>query len=274
MSEDKKDTYLSTSRLAKHLSVDGKALFTLLSEQNWISHEDDQWRLTAQGEYHGGKYQHSDKYGDYVVWPVSLADHAVLQSLDGLMVSATQLSRHYGVSAQSLNLLLANLGWIEKDQRGWMLTDLGSKLGAQMRTSKQGFFVLWPAGIRQNPLLLAAAKKLMAEDLSASLDGHVCRNSAEQRICNYLYLHGLVHAKGQLLPGQDFLKADFYLPQRRVFIDYWHIDDALQPLSIKLEKQDYYQKHGLKKIELGHDDMEDLDKTLSQKLLQFGVQCS
>ncbi len=263
--------FLSTSRLAKALAVDGKALFSLLSEQGWIEHVDDQWRLTAQGEFHGGQYQHSDKYGDYVVWPESVVESPVLLKLEGLMVSATKLAELFGSSAATMNLLLAHLGWIEKDQRGWMLTDLGSRLGGEAHSSKQGFFVLWPAAIRQQPLFQKALKRLLAED-GPSLDGFTCRNVLQQKVCNWLYLHGLVNAKDHALPGQEFLTADFYLPQRQVYIDCWDVNDSDIPLSVKMEKHAYYQQMGLKHVELSTDDAKHLDDVIAQKLLRFGVQ--
>lgn len=264
--------FLSTSRLAKLLAVDGKALFQLLSDKQWIVHVDDRWQLTAQGEYHGGRLQHSDKYGDYIVWPISLADHPVLQELDGLMISVSKIAEAHDLSAQSINLLLSHLGWIEKDQRGWMLTDIGMKQGGEVRSSKNGFYVMWPAKIRSHTLFEPALAALSAENVGCSLDGHRCHNAAEQRLCNWFYLHGLAHAYQHMLPGQDFLKADFYLPQRKVYIDFWDVNASQLPLSIKLQRQDYYQQHGLKHIELSRDDLSKLDDVLPQKLLQYGVQ--
>ena len=153
-----------------------------------------------------------------------------------------------------------------------MLTDLGIKLGGEMRTSKQGFYVLWPAAIRQNSLFKQAVEKLIATDLGVALDGHHCSAVQQQHICNWLYLKGLVHATGHVLPGQDFLKADFYLPARKVYIDFWDVNDSQTPLSIRLEKQEYIKQLGLKHIELSQPDMVNLDEVLSQRLLQFGVQ--
>ena len=273
MTKSKDDVeMLSTTRLAKKLGVDGKALFALLSDQNWIQHEDDKWLLTAQGEYHGGQYQHSEKYGDYVVWPISLADHAVLQQLEGLMLSATKLADYYQTSAATINLLFSHLGWIDKDQRGWMPTELGKKFGAEVRSSKQGFYVMWPAAIRNHPLFVQAIDNLTGKTVGQSLDGRHFDSAPLQRLCNWFYLHGLVHATEHLLPGQDFLKADFYLPQRKVFIDYWNVEDSKLPLSLKLEKDQYYQKQGLKYIELSANDLDQVDDVLPKKLLQYGVQ--
>lgn len=272
MSKKESPELLSTSRLAKSLGVDGKALFQLLSDQKWMQHVDDKWQLTPQGEYHGGQYQHSDKYGDYIVWPATLVDLPLLQQLDGVMLSATKLADFYHVAATTMNLLFSNLGWIDKDQRGWMLTDLGIKLGGEMRTSKQGFFVLWPAAIRQNILFVKAVENVTASQVGISLDGHHCANAQQQKLCNWLYLHGLVHASSHVLPGQDFLKVDFYLPSRKVYIDFWDVNDSLTPLSVRLEKQDYIKQQNLKHIELSQSDLVNLDEVLCQRLLQFGVQ--
>lgn len=264
--------FISTSRLSNALGLDSKLLFQWLHEQKWISREGEKWLLTAQGEYHGGKYQHSDKYGDYVVWPASLAEHPLLTDIDGSWVSATRIAEKAGLTAHTVNLLLSELGWIEKDQRGWMLSELGKKLGGEARSVKKGFYVMWPSHIRQNPVLMNALDNVSAVTVGKSLDGHSCSAAAQQKICNWLYLNGLTHAVDRLVAGQDDWRADFYLPQRKVYIDFWDVNNSQLPLSVRLQKQDYYQSKGLKVIELNQDDLSCLDDVLPQRLLQFGVQ--
>lgn len=262
---------LSTSRLAELLHVDSKQLFRLLSEKGWIVRIDNHWRLTAHGEFEGGSYQHSEKYGDYIVWPASIVDHPLLAAAEPEFLTATRLGELYGVSPQRLNSLLSELGWIDRDQRGWMLTGRGKTLGGEQRTSDKGFFVVWPSSLRRHEEFACAMENLSGQGTGPSLDGHPVQNAAERQIDNWLYLHHLLHAYRRPLPGSDLCCA-FYLPQRKVYIDFWGMDLSSGKLSEKLAKEAHCQSHGLRVITLHDEDLPRLDEVLPQQLLQFGIQ--
>lgn len=265
------DKLLSTSRLADLLKTDARQLFRLLSDNGWIVRENNQWKLTAHGELEGGSYQHSDKYGEYIVWPQTLAQHPLLQAGGREALSATRLGELYGVSAYCINSVLSGLGWQDKDQRGWMLSELGAKQGGEQRNGKHGFFVLWPAAIRDNALLVAMLDNLTGKQRGVCLDGLAVNNSGEQRINNWLYLHQLVRAYHHPVPGSSYTST-FYLPQRKVFVDYWGFDFSTGSLADKLDRQAFYQANGLRHIEIGDDDLDKLDEVLPKKLLPFGIQ--
>ena len=268
MNEDGK---LSTTRLAELLHVDSKQLFRLLSDKGWITRIDNHWRLTAHGEVEGGSYQHSEKYGEYIVWPAGLVDHPLLATLDDATLTATRIGDIYSVSAQRINSLFSELGWIDRDQRGWMLTERGKTLGGEQRTSDKGFFVVWPGTIRHHDEFVSAMETLQGKGTGPSLDGHPVQSVAERQIDNWLYLHGLIHAYRRPLPGSDLCCA-FYLPQRKVYIDFWGMDLSSGKLGEKLEKEQHCASHGLKVITLHDEDLPRLDDVLPQKLLQFGIQ--
>ena len=186
-------------------------------------------------------------------------------------LSATRLGELYGISGSTMNNLLAELGWLEKDQRGWMLTEAGDKAGGSQRNGKHGFFVIWSKVIRDNKLFGDAVANVNAGVRGPCLDGHEVNNAGEQKIDNWLYLHQLAHAWHRRVPGSDYT-CTFYLPQRKVFIDYWGFDLSTGSLSEKLARQDYYKANGLRHIELGDDDLDKLDDVLRKKLLPFGIQ--
>lgn len=265
------DEKLSTSRLAELLHIDSKQLFRLLSDKGWIVRVDNRWRLTAHGEVEGGSYQHSEKYGEYIVWPATLATHHLFAAAEEATLTATRLGELYGVSPQRINSLLSELGWIDRDQRGWMLSERGKKLGGEQRTSDKGFFVVWPGAIRHFEEFVRAMDNLSGQGSGPSLDGHPVLNSAERQIDNWLYLHNIVHAYRRPLPGSD-LSCSFYLPQRKVYIDFWGMDLSSGKLSDKLAREEHCQTHGLKVITLHDEDLARLDEVLPQKLLQFGIQ--
>lgn len=262
---------ISTTRLAEQMKIDAKLLFQLLAELGWIIRDENKWKLTAHGELEGGQYQQSDKYGEYIVWPQSLSQHALLAANNNEPLSASRLAELYGVSAHCINSVLSNLGWLEKDQRGWMITDLGSQHGGSQRNGKHGFFVLWPASLRENALFSEVMANITAQKRGPCLDGLVVNNAGEQRINNWLYLHHIVRGYRHPVPGANFT-ANFYLPTRKVFIDYWGFDLTTGSLSDKLARVDFYKAHGLRYIEISDEDLDKLDEVLPKKLLPFGIQ--
>lgn len=262
---------LSTSRLAEKAQIDARQLFKLLQEKGWITRDNDQWRLTAHGEFEGGSYQHSDKYGEYIVWPQSLLQHALFANFTPDWLSATRIAEQHHTSPHTINNLLSELGWINKDQRGWMITERGKKLGGEQRNSKHGFFVMWPGQILHNPELTEALANLDGNMPGPCLDGHTVKTAAEKRIDNWLYLNNLAHACQRKLPGSDDTCC-FYLPARKIFIEYWGFEDMSHSLSQKMAKQEFYRSHGLKLIEINDEELQQLDEVLPQKLLQFGLQ--
>jgi hypothetical protein len=83
----------------------------------------------------------------------------------GNLLSATQLGESFGVSAQRVNLALAELGWISKEPKGWTATKQGLKLGAVQKEHFQTGvpYVSWPAAITEHKALQAAMQELYGE---------------------------------------------------------------------------------------------------------------
>lgn len=68
------DDFLSRSALAEKLGVSLKELTQHMIDAGWIVQEGKQWQLTAKGEFEGGIYRDSHKYGRYIVWPASVVN--------------------------------------------------------------------------------------------------------------------------------------------------------------------------------------------------------
>ena len=168
------------------------------------------------------------------------------------MLSSTKIGKHFGLSNVKVNLIFAELGWIERYVKGWVPTDRGNALGANVREMKNGVpFVVWPESILKNKALLdsaaeqggtvprgkghaplplrdgpgersPAAGKPSADAQSdfrmkfpatfRTQDGHMVRSRAEVLIDNWLYMQGLVHAYERRLPIEQECYCDFYLP--------------------------------------------------------------
>ncbi|MCP4815743.1 MAG: hypothetical protein GY888_24785, partial [Planctomycetaceae bacterium] len=63
------DGKLSTTALARKLNIPAQQLFATLKDYGWIQRSTDSWVLTSKGEFEGGTYQTSRRYGRYIVWP-------------------------------------------------------------------------------------------------------------------------------------------------------------------------------------------------------------
>lgn len=261
---------LSSSKLAQRLNIETTAMFQLLLELGWIERQQEQWILTAHGELEGGQYQHSDKFGRYIVWPETIIQHSALAFGGSGLLSASKIAEPLQVGAFTINALMAELGWLEKQTQGWIATALGQKLGAEQRNGQHGFFVLWPPSIIEKQELQQGLDNILGRKSMRCLDGLETANLGEQRINNFLYLHHLIRAWHYKIPNSPFI-SNFYLPKYKIFIDFWGFDFSTGTLKDKLDRDDFYQKNGLRFISLNDEDMQQLDSVLTKKLTAFGV---
>lgn len=292
-SEQKK---LSTSALAKQLEVPVNQLFSNLQSHGWIKKLEEGWGLTAKGEYEGGEYLHSKRYGRYIVWPPSIVEHRLLKQLDeDRMLSASGLGKSYHLSAAEVNRALAELGWQRRGFHGWTLTPQGQMLsGVQMENKQSGMkYVLWPESVAEQVALQRLLQQCQAvsqsNDLTVglgqnsgdlfstkqesypSIDGRHHRNQGLQRICHWLYLAGIVHACDRQLPCEEPLYADFYLPLNNIYIEYWHSEEQPKALNNRLARENYYKKTKQGVIDIHPEDLDQLDEILPRQLDKYGV---
>lgn len=223
-------------------------------------------------------------------------------------LSSTRLGKHFGLSSSKVNLILAELGWIERYVKGWVPTNRGNTLGANVREMKNGVpFVVWPESILTNAALLdsvaehagtaprrpaarAGASAPSARDPSADFrarfpatfrtqDGHMVRSRAEVLIDNWLYMQGLIHAYERRLPIEEECYCDFYLPSgsgggKGVYIEFWGRESDPRYRERMAAKKAIYAKHNLRLIELGDAEIERLDDVLPRMLLRFGIEAT
>ncbi len=63
-------------------------------------------------------------------------------------VSTTSLANDLDIPVNELFTKIKDLGWIERINDKWILTDIGKKKGGQIRTnSKYGDYIVWPENI-------------------------------------------------------------------------------------------------------------------------------
>ena len=278
---------ISTSALAKILAVPSQQLFVTLKDYGWIRKLEDGWALSAKGEFEGGEYVHSRRYGRYIIWPEELVQHPLLQALeDNRHISATALGKSFEISTREVNRLLAELGWMKHGFQGWELSALGEQQGGiQLENDSSGtFYVVWPQAVQQNPVLIRQlqmsvevnAEPFPESDLFADTDhytgadGHQHRSKAHLQICHWLYMAGIAHACERPLPVEETLCADFYLPAHQLYIECWD-DAAGTGLSKRMQRKEWYAKSGFAVIDVELADLKHLDDVLTRQFRRLGI---
>lgn len=293
-----KEQRLSTSALAKKLSIPSQQLFATLKDYGWIERNGESWTLTPKGEFEGGVYQDSRRYGRYIVWPETIEQHPLVTAIEtSQRITAAGMRRYYPrLHPRQINRALAEIGLQHHSIVGWELTPLGKTLGGQQQESENtgAFYVTWPHEVIDHPVvhreLTRQSDQLDSEnsptdsgepDLFATeqterenrtgIDGHVLKNRLEMRVCNWLYLAQLAHAYQRALPCEEDITADFYLPAGNIYIDCWEENVPALELSSKLNRREVYKDLGLRNLEVNAADVERLDEVLGRGLLAFGI---
>ncbi len=286
---------LSTTALAKKRNIESKELFKELKLQGWIYKKNDQWNLTKEGKMAGGEMKYNPKFGEYVVWPSNLDLNKNIQSSETL--NSTKIGQEFNISAQRINAILSELGWIEKSSiGGWDLTKYGKRNGGfEMEGQNGSPYVIWDKSILLNKSVLSsidAATGKSYENGSTgnetifktdefrkkheakyrTQDGHRVRSKAEAMIDDYLYNNGVAHAYERRLPGIDEeVISDFYLPAGKVFIEFWGMEENEKYQERKKKKLAIYADNNFNLIEMNDKDIETIDDVLPRKLKKFGV---
>lgn len=280
-----KEILYSRSSLAEKLDLPLKVLTQHLIDGGWIKNVDKQWLLTSKGEFEGGQYRQSKKFGQYIVWPEAVLCHALLADIEQPLLTASHIGRQFSVMARQVNALFAEQGLIERDVRGWHLTEFGRSLGGSLHTQERSgaTYALWPQDIvsRLGDIAveleqLGWASSLGQDELAASfpviaLDGqqHSCR--ALKLIGDWLYLAGIGHSCNRPLPRRRALQSQFYLPDCRVYIELWGLQYSPSEISAQLQRQEYFLSEQVRIISLQLEDMSHLDERLARELLSFDV---
>lgn len=290
---------LSTTALAKKLNIPVQQLFTVLRDYGWIQRKGDAWALTQKGEFEGGSFHTSRRYGAYIVWPENVEQHPLLQAIESNQrITAAAMARYYPpLHARHINRALGELGLQHYSSLGWEPTRFGRSLGGLQEESEGGgaYQVSWPHEIVDNPVVhreLSLQSGQMAltgvaipgePDLFTGptgvgiscrgVDGHELKTPLQARVCNWLYLARLAHAFQRALPVESPVYADFYLPDGGVYIDCWEADVPAGELSGKFGRRELYRELQLRHLEINASDSDKLDEVLGRGLSAFGVRC-
>lgn len=281
---------LSTTALAKQRGLDAKALFNQLKLAGYINRDDESWVLTELGKKFGGDYATHPKFGQFIVWPTNLLIDS--DATSGKTLTATELGERFSLAAKKINQLLQELGWIQKTEQGWQVSQTGLSVGGYQREDKQSGlkFVVWHDSIARNKRLRQTVVEFSGQDAHAhatdkslssfrqkfeakhrTLDGHYVRSKGELLIDNWLYMNGVVHAYDRPLPIEQDVLSDFYLPTGNVYIQYWGSDSGAMPDDQRETLRALYAQHGFELIEIHPEEVETLDECLPAKLRAYGI---
>jgi hypothetical protein len=298
--------YISTSALANELDIKSADLFDKLKTLGWIERKNDKWVLTELGKQKGGQTRNNPKFGEFVVWPENISLDGGQQKDKPKLLNATAIGKHFDSSSQRLNLLLNELGWIEKTVAGWGLTKLGKTLGGKQfeHETSGGSYVLWPDTVLQNKDLLEQFQETPKEKPATKVenpitsksdtetvddfrkkypaeyrtkDGHYVRSKAELTIDDSLYLWGIAHAYEKKLPNTtENVYSDFHIPSgngrpKAVYIEYWGMENDEKYNQRKNKKIEIYNQLGLSLIQLNDADIKNIEDSLQKYLLQHGI---
>ncbi len=296
--------YISTSALANELDIKSSDLFDRFKTLGWIERKNDRWTLTDLGKQKGGQTRTSPKFGEFIVWPEDISLDGGQDKNKTKLINATTLGKHFNISSQRLNLLLNELGWIEKTVAGWGLTKLGKSLGGRQfeHETSGGSYVLWPDTVIQNKDLLEQfqeppKEKPVSKEANPSInksdtvddfrkkyppeyrtkDGHYVRSKAELTIDDSLYLWGIAHAYEKKIPNTtENVYSDFHIPSgngrpKAVYIEYWGMENDEKYNQRKKRKIEIYNELGLSLIQLNDADIKNIEDSLQKYLLQHGI---
>jgi hypothetical protein len=297
--------YLSTTGLANEMDIPTNELFTKLKGLGLIERRSDKWILTEAGKQKGGQTRINPKFGEYIVWPENSVFENPGQNSKPKFINATAIGKHFNVSSQRLNLILSELGFIKKafigqDVNGWTVTKFGKSIGGKQyeHETSGASYVLWPESILIDKGLVevfhpnqtqktensttqnldqansenAGDYREKFEAKHRTLDGHYVRSRAEVIIDNTLYQYGLVHAyERKIMIGNEEVISDFYLPEGKVYIEFWGMENDPKYSERKKRKIEFYRKNEIPLIELHDSDILSLDDHLPRKLKDFNI---
>lgn len=287
---------ISTSALSKKLSIPKHNLDEILMTAGLIEKDGEGFRLTKKGEENGACWHTHAKFGTYIVWPenISLPEEVLFENKEHL--NATNIANKYNLSARKINMMLSEIGWIERYLKGWTITELGKKNGGiEKENTRSGIpYVEWPESIFDSPAFKSVLNEVQGnageetqekvdksdnndfrtkfEAKHRATDGHFVRSKAEMLIDNWLYMAEIVHAYERRLPIEEEVYCDFYIPTGKIYIEFWGLENDPKYAERKRVKKEIYEKYNFKLIELTDEDVFNLDDVLPKMLLKFGVQ--
>ncbi|MDD3343926.1 MAG: hypothetical protein PHR87_10160 [Sulfurospirillaceae bacterium] len=196
-------------------------------------------------------------------------------------MNATELGKIFNKTSRQINDIFQELHWIEKNKNGWVITENGKANGAIQINYRGSLSVQWDAKIQTNILLkklIEPQEEIEEKDFRAKFpaihrtkDRHFVRSKAEMIIDNRLYSENIVRAYEKMLLIQENIYSDFYLPQGKVYIEFWGLENDPKYNVRKEQKKEIYKKYNVNLIELTDKEIAKLDDVFPRMLMTYGI---
>ncbi|MGS2716827.1 hypothetical protein ACVBE9_01520 [Eionea flava] len=311
-STENKDVY-SRSSLAKALGLSLKELTQAMIEAGWLQHVDSEqaeakWLLTSKGEFEGGFYKESAKFGRYIVWPKTVLTHPVIIELSQTQLNTTAIAKNYSVSAKIMNKLFADLGWITASGKGWTTTSAGIEQGAsQLSSDSTGIpYVVWSRAILNNCTLKEHVGIYKANDdyvrtfylfpdnkkddtqiCYQALNGLFVYNKEDLLIANFLHIHGIRYTYQRAINISTIAESertstnstltthpilcDFFLHDKPICLLISRNQVSPDKLLQQMSREKKLQQLNYITMGLLESEIEHIETVLPKRLLDFGV---
>ncbi|MDO8264686.1 MAG: hypothetical protein Q7T21_15900 [Gallionella sp.] len=223
------------------------------------------------------------------------------QDVDSAFLNSTSLGERFKLDAKQINRVLLDLGWVERDGKGWKPSEQGEKLKAERKLhSKSGIpFVLWHQAICKSRILQNAISELLAIEIEPpsvaqssqipeeaadkaegfrekfpptirASDGHMVRSRGEAMIDALFYEKRIVHAYERLVPVEQTMYCDFFLPEYDLYIEFWGMESNPKYKARKEKKLEIYRQNKLRLVEVKDEHINNLEDYLMIQLVKFG----
>lgn len=218
------------------------------------------------------------------------------------MLTAKVLGEHFKIESKQINRVLAELNWIERDgEQGWKPTTLGEKLRAKKFVYFKNNipYVVWHPDICKSRILQKAVEEFLSVELPSkasenntsinvdaadkaesfrnkfsptirAMDGHMVRSRGEAMIDDRLYGLRIVHAYERMVPIDEDMYCDFYLPEYDLYVEFWGMESNPKYRARKEKKLELYRQNGLQLIEVKDEHVDNLEDYLIGQLVKFG----
>lgn len=233
----------------------------------------------------------------YEATPQTIKSH----DANNTSLNSTALGERFKLDAKQINRVLLELGWIEKEGRGWKPSALGEKLKAEKKLFSQNGvpYIVWHQHICKSRILQNAVSEFLSIEVDPpsitqtiqmpeeaadkaegfrekfpptirASDGHMVRSRAEAMIDAWLYESRIVHAYERLVRVEQKMYCDFYLPEYDLYIEFWGLEGNPKYKTRKEKKLETYRQNELKLVEIKDEHIDNLDDYLMSQLVKFG----
>lgn len=178
-----------------------------------------------------------------------------------IYLTTTKLAERIGADSKHLFSQLNELGWIERKDKRWVLTETGKAKGGQTRsTLETGEFVVWPEDIKIDGFS-ANSKEDDAIEVLPQYHDSSDESEGEAYIAAYFDAIEMEYRRQHVIEYLDdkyasYRKADFYLPKYEVMVEFAGRWNRSEEERIRYKrKEDVYRLNNIPCIWLYPDNL-------------------